>query len=69
MTIFLKSLGYRVAKAVTKEFVEPHSDEDTWSDATAKDYEANVKAQYALTQALNDDDLSRVINCKFAFEV
>ena len=49
MTIFLKSLGYRVAKAVTKEFVEPHSDEDTWSEATAKDYEANAKTQYALT--------------------
>ena len=36
--------------------------------ATAKDYEANAKAQYALTQALNDDDLSHVINCKSAFE-
>ena len=57
----------RVAKAITKKFVEPQGDEDTWSDATAKDYEANAKAQYALTQALNDD--SRVINCKSAFEV
>jgi len=36
---------------------------------TAKDYEANAKAQYALTQALNDDDLSCVINCKSAFKV
>jgi len=27
------------------------------------------KAQYALTQVLNDDDLSRVINCKSAYEV
>ena len=34
-----------------------------------KDYQANEKAQYALAQALNDDDLSRVINCKSAFEV
>jgi len=34
-----------------------------------KDYEANAKAQYALTQVLNDDDLSRVINCKSAYEV
>ena len=48
---FLKSLGYRVAKDVTKEFVKPHGDEDTWSEAIAKDFEANAKAQYALTQA------------------
>ena len=61
---FLKSLRVRVAKAITKEFIDPHNDEDTWSEAIAKDYESNVKAQYALTQALNDDDLSRVINCK-----
>ena len=27
----------------------------------AKDYEAIAKAQYAFTQALNNDDLSRVI--------
>ena len=32
-------------------------------------YKANAKAQYALTQALNDDDLSRVINCKSIYEV
>jgi len=69
MNLFLKSLGVRVAKAITKEFVEPHSDEDTWSDATVKYYEANAKAQYALIQALNDGDLSHVINCKSAFEV
>ena len=56
MNLFLKSLRVRVAKAITKEFVEPHDDEDTWSVATAKDYEANAKAQYALAQALNDDD-------------
>ena len=43
--------------------------ESTWSEATAKDYEANARAQYALTQALNEDDLSRVINCKSAYEV
>jgi len=63
------SLGVRVAKAIIKEFVEPHDDEDTWSEATAKGYEANAKAQYTLTQALNDDDLSRVINCKSTYEV
>jgi len=67
MNLFLKSLRVRVAKAITKEFVEPHSDENTWSEATAKDYEANAKAQYALTQVLNDDDLSCVINCKSTY--
>jgi len=40
---FLKSLGYKVAKAITKEFVDPHGDEDTWFEATVKD-EANAKA-------------------------
>ena len=69
MNIFLKSLRVRVAKAITTEFVEPHGDEDRWSEATAKNYEANAKAQYTLTQVLNDDDLFRVINCKSAFEV
>jgi len=69
MNLFLNSLGVRVAKAITKEFIESHDNEDTWSEATTKDYEANIKAQYAFTQALHDDDLSRVINCKSAYEV
>ena len=29
MNIFLKSLGVRVAKAITKKFIEPNGDEDT----------------------------------------
>ena len=45
MNLFLKSIGVRVVKTITKEFIEPHSDEDTWSEATAKDYEVNAKAQ------------------------
>ena len=69
MTLFLKSLELKVTKALTKEFIEPHDNEESWSEATVKDYEANIMAQYALTQALNDDDLSRVINCKSAYEV
>ena len=69
MNLFLKFLGVRVARAITKEFIESHGDEDTWSEATAKDYAANAKAQYALTQALNDDDLSRVINYKSTYEI
>jgi len=62
MNLFLKSLEVIVAKAITKKFIEPHGDEDTWSRATAKDYEANAKVQYALTQAVNDDDFSHIIN-------
>ena len=69
MSLFLNSLRVRVAKTITKEFIEPHGDEDTCSEATAKNYEANAKAQDALTQALNDDDLSRVINCKSASDL
>ena len=45
INLFLISPGVRVAKVITKEFVEPHSDEDTWSEATAKDFKANTKAQ------------------------
>ena len=44
MNLFLKSLGVRVAKAITKKFVKPHGDEDRWSEETVKDYEANAKA-------------------------
>jgi len=69
MNLFFKSLGVRVAKAINKEFIESHGDEDTWSKATAKDYEANAKAQHALAQTLNDDDLSHVINYKSSYEV
>ena len=49
MNLFLKSLRVIVAKAITKNFVEPHGDEDTWSETTVKDYEANATTQYALT--------------------
>jgi len=63
MTLFLNSLGFRVPKAIIKKFIESHGDENTWSEATVKDYETNAKTQYAFTQALNDNNLSRVINC------
>ena len=44
MILFLKSLDFRVVKTVTKEYVESHSDVDTWSESIAKDYEANAWA-------------------------
>jgi len=59
--LFLESLSVRVAKTISKEFVEPYGDEKTWYEAIAKDYKANSKAQYALTQALNDDDLHMLL--------
>ena len=43
MTVFLQSLRSRVAKAVTKPFSVPTGDEDTWSDITTKEFDANAK--------------------------
>ena len=48
MTIFLQSLGSRVAKVVTKLFSVLDSDEDTWFEIATKKFDANVKAHYAL---------------------
>ena len=59
MTVFLQSLGSRVAKAVTKLFSVPIGDNDTWSDIFTKEFDANAKAHYALLQVLNDDDIAR----------
>ena len=69
MTMFLQSVGSRVEKAVTKPFSIPVGDEDTWSDIATKEFDANAKARYALLQALNDDDIARVIQCKSAYEI
>jgi len=35
--VFFESLGSRVAKAISKQFVKPDGDEDTWSETTVKD--------------------------------
>jgi len=69
MTVFLQSLGSRVAKAVTKLFSAPNGDESTWSEIETKKFDANARAHYALLQALNDDDISRVIHCKSAYKI
>ena len=69
MTVFLQSLGSRVAKAVTKPFSVPIGDEDTWSDIATKEFNANAKVHYVLLQSLNDDDIARVIRCKSAYEI
>ena len=59
MIVILQSFGSRVAKAVTKPFSVPINDEDTWSDITTKEFDANAKAHYTLLQVLNDDDIAR----------
>ena len=69
MIVFLQSLGSRVAKAMTKPFSVPAGDEDTWYDRATKEFDANAKAHYALLQALNDDDIARVIHCKSVYEI
>ena len=53
MNIFLQSLGSRVAKSL-KPYSAPEGEEDTWSDLTSKEFEANSKAQNALLLALNE---------------
>jgi hypothetical protein len=65
MSVFLKSLGRDIHLAIENEFKEPKE----FDDAALKAYEANAKATYALMQALNDDDLSRIIYCKSAYEI
>ena len=62
MTVFLQSLRNRVAKEVTKPFSVPDGNKDTWSKIAIKEFDANAKAHYALLQALNDDDIARVIH-------
>jgi len=54
---------------VTKPFSVPNDNEDTWSEISTKEFDANVKTHYALLQGLNDDDIVRVIHCKFTYEI
>ena len=54
---------------MTKPFVFLEGDEDTWSDIAVKEFDENAKFHYALLQALNDDDISRVINCKYTYDI
>ena len=65
MSVFLKFLGRDIHLAIENEYNDPTA----FDEATLKAYEANAKATYALMQALNDDDLSRIIYCKSAFEI
>ena len=42
---------------------------DPWPENGSKAFEANAKASYVLFVALNDDELSRIINYMSAFEI
>jgi len=69
MSMFLQSLGNWVTKAVTKPFSVPVGDEKTWPNIATKKFDVNAKAHYALLQALNEDDIARVIHYKSIYEI
>ena len=54
---------------MTKPYSAPEGEEDTWSDLTSKEFDANSKTQNALLLALNEDDLTQVIYCKSSYEI
>ena len=63
------AISRQIAKSLTKPFSKPEGEEDTWSELTSKEFDANSKAQNALLLALNEDDLTWVIHCKSAYEI
>ena len=65
MSIFLKSISRDVFLAIGTNFIEPRD----WDDSLTKAFDANAKATYALMQALNDDDLSCIINYVSTFDI
>ena len=54
---------------MAKPFSVPIGDKDTWSNIATKEFDANAKTHNALLQALNDDDIARVIHCKSTYEI
>ena len=60
MAVFLNSFYSHVSKVISKLFICPEGDEDSWFEITVKDYNAHSKVHYALLQALNDDDVSSI---------
>jgi len=45
-TVFLQSLGSRVAKTVTKPFNVPDGDEDIWAEIATNKFDASAKTYY-----------------------
>ena len=54
---------------MTKPFSAPDGDEDTWSEISTMKFDADATTHYVLLQPLNDDDIVRVIHCKFNYEI
>ena len=54
---------------MTKPFSIPDGDEDVWFEITTKKFDTNAKAHYALLQALNDNDIARVIHYKSTYDI
>jgi len=69
MNVFLQSLESRVAKVVTKSFSAPNGDEDMWSKIVPEDLMLMLGHTIHYFKPLNDDDIARLINCKFAYEI
>ena len=65
----MKSYYKPGCKGGDQPFSVPDGDEDTWYEIATKKFNVNAKAHYALLQALNDDDIARVIYCKSAYDI
>ena len=57
------------SQSYRQTFVCPKGDKDSCYEITLKEYIANSKAHYSLLQALNDDDVSRVINYTCTYDI
>ena len=66
---FLEILRKSGCKGGDQRLSIPDGDEDTWFKIANKEFDANAKAHYAILQALNDDDIARVIHCKSAHKI
>jgi len=63
----MKSYCKPGCKGGDQPFSVPDGDEDTWFEIVTKKF--NAKAHYALLQALNDDNITRVIHCKSVYKI
>ena len=69
MKVFLKSLGRNAFLSMEKEFKEFDHVTDHLPENVFKAFEVNAREIYALFVALNNDELSKVLNYKSTFEI
>jgi len=69
MTVFLNFLGSRLAKAICKHLFVPRVIKTHVTKLPLRNIFANSKAHYSLLQALNDDDVSTVINYTCTYDI